>query len=413
MSQVANSYTTAPKSPRYFLVFIQSPACPVTGLRPSFNSLSKSVMRLGKTYATVLLSTLLISRANADLLIGQTVGMTGMVAAAVSETITGVNLLIDHVNASGGVHGERIQILRMDDGVDPKRAAENARVLIEEKNALALFFSRGTPTSEAILPLLAKHGIALIAPSTGAMSLHKPVNKYVFNVRSSYQREAEKAVQHMHTIGLQRVAVVYQNDSFGKDALEGALTGFSKAGVRPVVTIASDRTSPDYSKIVLSLVDANVQAVLWAGSGTLVVDGVKALRAAGSAAQVLTLSTNASMGFVKQLGNNSNGVIVSQVFPSERAAAHPLVAEALKLARAQNIPELSPSVLEGFAAAKVLVEGLRRAGPKPTRAKVIAAMESIQNLDLGGGLAVSYSPNDHTGIEFTELSIISDGKFKR
>ena len=350
--------------------------------------------------------------AAAQILIGQTAGMTGSVAASVNETIAGAQLVIDAANAQGGIGGEKIEVLRMDDGFDVKRAGENARVLIEEKKVTALFMSRGTPHSQAIIPWLDKHDVALIGPSTGAMVLHKPVQKHVFNVRSTYQREAEKAVQHLLTIGMTRIAVVYVTDSFGQDALEGAMNGFNKAKAMPAAAVPADREKPDYAVIVPRIAAANAQAVLWIGSGIAVVEGVKALRAAGSAAQVVTLSNNASSGFIKQLGTASGGVIVTQVFPNERSIGHPLVKEALTLARAKGQNELSPAALEGFASAKVLVEALRRAGPKPTRAKVLAALETIRNFDLGG-LELSYSAQDHSGIDFADLSIISDGKFKR
>jgi len=232
-------------------------------------------------------------------------------------------------------------------------------------------------------------------------------------VRATYQREAEKAVQHLLTIGLTRIAVVHVTDSFGTDALEGAMTGFSKGNAKPTVIIPADRDKPDYKTIVPAIKGADAQAVVWIGSGVAVVDGIKALRAAGSAAQVVTLSNNASSGFIKQLGDASRGVIVTQVFPNERSLGHPMVKEALALAQAKGQSELSPAALEGFASAKVLVEALRRAGPKPTRARMVAALDSLRGYDLGGGLEVSYSPTDHSGIDFADLSIISDGRFKR
>ncbi|MBS0450762.1 MAG: ABC transporter substrate-binding protein [Proteobacteria bacterium] len=351
--------------------------------------------------------------AQAQLVIGQTAGISGSVAASVNETIAGAQLVIDAVNAQGGVYGERIEITRMDDAFDVKRAGANAKVLIEQRQVLAMFMTRGTPHTQAIIPLLDAHGVALIAPSTGAMALHQPVQRHVFNVRSTYQREAEKAVAHLSTVGMNRISVVHVTDSFGADALEGAKKGFAKAGFEPAAVVPADRDKPDYAAIVPKLVAANSQAVLWIGSGTAVVDGVKALRAAGSAAQVVTLSNNASSGFIQQLGDASKGVIVTQVFPSERSVANAMVKEALTMARAKGMNELSPASLEGFASAKVLVEGLRRAGPKPTRAKVVTALESIRGFDVGGGLEVSYSPTDHSGIDFADLSIISDGRFKR
>ena len=174
-----------------------------------------------------------------------------------------------------------------------------------------------------------------------------------------------------------------------------------------------DRAKPDFGPIAPKIAKANTQAVVMVASGQAVVDGIKAFRAAGSAAQVVTLSNNASGGFIKSLGANARGVIVTQVFPSERSIAYPMVKEAQELIKAKKQGELSPAMLEGYAAAKVLVEGLRRAGPRPTRDKMQAALESIRKFDLGG-LEVAYGPDDHTGLDFADLSIIgSDGKFKR
>ena len=357
---------------------------------------------------------LVLSAANAaaQILIGQSADMSGPVAASVRETIAGSQLVIDHVNAQGGIHGEKVEVIRLDDGLDPKRSAENSRILIEDKKVIALLLNRGTPNALAVIPLLDKSGTPLIGPSTGAMSLHKPVQKLVFNVRSTYQREAEKAVLHLHTVSMQRIAVVQADDSFGKDAMEGAMKGFDKAGLKPVVLALADRNKPDYATIVPKLTAANAQAVLWIGSGTAVTEGIKALRAAGSAAQVITLSNNAASGFIKELGNASGGVVVMQVLPSERAMAHPLIKEASDLAKAKGDIELSPALLEGFVATKVMVEALRRAGPKPTRAKLLAVLNDFR-YDVGGGLEVGYSPQDHTGIDYVDLSIISGGRFKR
>ena len=335
--------------------------------------------------AAALLFALAAPGAAAQILIGQSADLSGPVAASVKETILGSQLVIDQVNAQGGINGEQIEVIRMDDGLDAKRSLENTRVLIEDRKVLALLLNRGTPNTLAVIPLLDKHGVPLVGPSTGAMALHKPVQKNIFNVRSTYQREAEKAVQHLQTTGIQRIAVVQADDSFGKDAMEGASKGFEKANLKPAVVALADRSKPDYAAIVPQLTKANAQAVLWIGSGTAVTDGIKALRAAGSAAQIITLSNNAASGFIK---------------------------EALALAKAKGQNDLSPALLEGFVATKVMVEALRRTGPKPTRAKLIATLNSFQ-YDVGGGLDISYSPTDHTGIDYVDLSIVSDGKFKR
>jgi ABC-type branched-subunit amino acid transport system substrate-binding protein len=347
-----------------------------------------------------------------QIVVGQTAGFSGPVAAGVKETTDGARLWIDAVNARGGVNGQKIELVQMDDRFEPPLAAANAKVLIEEKNVVALFLNRGTPHTEAILPLLEQHGVPLIAPSTGAMVLHHPVQKHVFNVRATYQREAEKAVAHLHTLGVTRIAVVHTDDSFGLDGLEGANKGFQHAGIAPAIVLKADRAKPDFKTLIPALTAKDPQAVVWIASGNSVADGVKALRAAGSAAQVVTLSNNASAGFARSLGTAARGVIVTQVFPYERSFAYSFVKDAAALAKAKKV-ELTPQMLEGYAAARVLVEALRRAGPSPTRAKVHAALEGLQKFDLGG-LDISYGAEDHTGLDFADLSIIgSDGKFKR
>ena len=349
----------------------------------------------------------------AQILIGQTAGFTGPVGAGVKETTDGAKLYIDAINARGGVNGQKIELISLDDKFEPKLAAENARKLIEEQNVSAMFLTRGTPHTEAILPLLEKYGVPLIGPSTGAMVLHQPVKKYVFNVRATYQREAEKAVTHLHSMGITRIGIVYVDDSFGADGLAGAQKGLAVAQLKPAVLEKFNRSKPDFVSIAPKVVQSNAQAIVMVASGQAVVDGAKAFRAAGSAAQIVTLSNNASSGFIKSLGDNARGVIVTQVFPYERSIAYGMVKEAQDLARAKGAGEISPATLEGFAAAKVLVEGLRRAGPKPSREKIEVALEGLRKLDIGG-LEVNYSPEDHTGLDFADLSIIgTDGKFKR
>jgi len=351
---------------------------------------------------------------HAQIVIGQTASFSGPVAAGVKETTDGARWYLDAVNAKGGIRGQSITLVSMDDKFDPKLAADNATQLAQRQDVLALFLSRSTPATEAMLPVLEKYSVALVAPSTGANVFHAPVNPWVFNVRATYQREAEKAVVHLSTTGLQRIVVVYADDSFGKDGLIGADKGFVKAGLQPHRLIKADRSKPDYADIVQRIVTAQAQAVLWIGSGNAVADGVKVLRKTGSVAQVVTLSNNASNGFISALGDAASGVIVTQVFPSERSLTHPFIKESTALAKANGQASLSPSHVEGIAAAKVLVEGLRRAGPRLTRASLAAALGAVQGFDLGGGLVVSYGPGDRTGLDFADLSIIdAKGRFRR
>ncbi|MDP4073476.1 ABC transporter substrate-binding protein [Acidovorax sp. A1169] len=351
--------------------------------------------------------------AHAQILIGQTVGVTGSAAATVQESMKGASLYIDHVNARGGVAGQKVEVITLDDKFDPKLTLENTRTLIEQKGVIGLFMTRGTPHTQGIVAVLEQHGVPLIGPSTGAMVLHKPVLKYVFNVRATYQREVEKAITHLNTLGIKQIGVVHVDDTFGADGLAGAQAGFKANGIEALFIEKFDRAKPDYAAIAPRVAQKQPQAVVFIGTGAAVVDGIKALRAAGVTGQIVTLSNNASGGFVKALGESARGVVVTQVFPSERSVNYALIKEAMDLAKAGGVSELTPAMVEGFVSAKVLVEGLKRAGPKPDRAKLHAGLEGIRNWDMGG-LTLSYSSSDHSGLDFSDLSIIgTDGRFKR
>ena len=374
-------------------------------MRNVFSQLPKAIVFLVMAVVTTALS--------AQIKIGQTAGFTGIAASGVKEATQGALLYLDAVNAKGGVNGKKIELTSLDDKFDPALTVENTKKLIAEQDIVALFLNRGTPHTQAIMPLLDEAKIALIAPSTGAMVLHSPVNRYIFNVRATYQAEAEKAVLHLGTLGLTNIGMVKVDDSFGEDGAAGALKGFEKLKLTPVFVEKFDRSKPDFSAITAKVVKLAPQAVLLIGTGGSVADGVKAMRAAGSHTQFVTLSNNASGGFIKQLGEHARGMVVTQVYPFEGSRATPMVLEAFQLAKAKGIADLSPAMIEGFAAAKVLVEGLKRAGANPTRESVLRGLETIRDFDLGGQF-ISYSPRSHTGLIYSDLAIVdAQGKFKR
>ena len=355
----------------------------------------------------------LVLPACAQIRIGQTTGFTGVSAAAVKETSVGAALWLDAVNGRGGVYGQRIELISMDDGSDPKTAAANARTLIERQQVIAMFLSRGTPTTEAVIPILDQFGVPLVAPSTGAMVLHSPTKLHVFNVRTPYQLEAAKAIPQLASMGITRVGVLQTNDDFGRDTLLGAQRGFAASKLQPVFVETFERIKPDFAAVASRVAHDGVQAVLVLGSGSAVEAAMKAVRATGSKAQLVTLSNAASAGLVSDLGANARGLIVTQVFPSERALSVPMVKQANDLLQASSPgAQLSPAMLEGFAAAKVLVEALRRAGKAPTSASLQHALEELR-FDLGG-VSIAYSPGRHTGLESSALSIIdANGRFQR
>ena len=287
----------------------------------------------------------------------------------------------------------------------PKLAGENAARLMAEREPVAFFAVRGTPHTEAVLAVAGAAGIPLIAPSTGALIFHQPINPLVFNVRAKYQTEVEKAIEHLHTVGVNRIAIVHVNDSFGRDGLAGFTRRMDALKLKPAAVVVYERTLLEMSKPAAELAKADPQAVILIASGKNAADLVVRMRAAGSTAQFVAISNNSAKSFIRDLGNSARGVMVTQVFPNPFSSSTPLAREMRRLAAGNKDVVLSQVAMEGFAAAKVLVEGLRRAGRGLTRASLVAALESIRNFDLGG-VTLSYGPQDRTGAEFVEMSII-------
>jgi branched-chain amino acid transport system substrate-binding protein len=341
-----------------------------------------------------------------EILIGQTSSFSGPIAGEVREQTAGAKIYLDWVNANGGVYGRQIRLVSLDDAFDAKRAAENARTLIQQ-GVFALFLTRGTPQNEAILPVLDQTGTPLIGPSTGATSMHQPLNPLVFNVRTRYQTEAQQAIAQLTSQGIRNIAIVHVNDSFGKDCLQGFLAGMKNAGVEPAGIFSYDRKIGDTSDVATKVIAIAPQAVVTAGHSKPLANLIRMLRDAGLVGvQVVTLSNLSSQSFLKDLGNAARGTIVMQVFPDPRYETTRIGVELHRLAASQPDFVMSHMALEGFAAAKVLTEGLRRAGPNPTRASFIAGLQSMRDFDLGG-LKLSYSAADHTGLSFVEASMVT------
>jgi len=366
---------------------------------------------------TVALWLTLAGASQAQIKLGVAGPTEGANAPSMLEVLRGAQLYMDFANKTGGVGGVKVEIVARNDDFKVDKTVEAARKLIEEDKVTALFLVRGTPHNQALLPLLEQYQVPLIAPSTGATVFHEPVNKYVFNVRTAYRLEAEKLVKLLHTTGVSRIGVLHVGDGFGKDVLVGLEKGFAGAGLQPVLVrefdrdLASKDTMDFMAPVLQDLVKSDAQVFVVVGAGLAVKNAVAALREGGSGARIATVSNNASTGFIKLLGPNADGVIVSQVFPNERTGSTPLVREALNLAKQQNL-ELTPAMMEGYAAAKVVVQGLRHAGRKPTRESLQKALENMKEFDLGG-VTVGYSPTDHTGLTMTDLSIIKRGAFQR
>jgi ABC-type branched-subunit amino acid transport system substrate-binding protein len=346
-----------------------------------------------------------------SIVIGQSAAFTGPAAQLGIQMRDGAKLWFDQINAQGGINGRRIELRSRDDKYESKLAAENTKKLITEDRVFLLFAYVGTPTSQASLPIFTEARVPFVAPFTGAELLRTPFNRYIFNVRASYFDETEKIVEQLTRTGIKRFAVFYQNDAYGQAGLEGVKRALARRNI-PIAALGTvERNTTNVADAVKTISAAQPEATIMISAYTSVAEFVRQMKASGSISQYFNVSFVGSKALAEALGKDGHGVMISQVVPFPWSPLTPIVKEYLDLAKRAGNVDVNFSSLEGFIAAKVLVEGLRRAGKEPTRDKFITAMESMSNFEIGG-FAVRFSPDNHNGSQFVELSMIGrDGKF--
>ena len=348
-----------------------------------------------------------------SILIGQSAAFTGPAAQLGIQMRDGAKLWFDHVNAQGGINGRKIELRSRDDKYESKLAAENTKKLIEEDRVFLLFAYVGTPTSQASLPIFTEARVPFVAPFTGAELLRTPFNRYVFNVRASYFDETEKIVEHLTRTGVRKFAVFYQNDAYGQAGLEGVKRALARRNMQIAATGTVERNTTNVAEAVKTINAAEPEATIMISAYTSVAEFVRQMKKAGSVSQFFNVSFVGSKALAEALGKDGYGVMISQVVPFPWSPLTPIVKEYLDLAKRAGNVDVNFSSLEGFIAAKVLTEGLRRAGKEPTREKFVAAMESMSNYEIGG-FAVRFGPDNHNGSQYVDLSMIGrDGRFIR
>ena len=348
-----------------------------------------------------------------SILIGQSAAFTGPAAQLGIQMRDGAKLWLDYVNAQGGINGRKIELRSRDDKYESKLAAENTKKLIEEDRVFLLFAYVGTPTSQASLPIFTEARVPFVAPFTGAELLRTPFNRYVFNVRASYYDETEKIVEHLTRTGVRKFAVFYQNDAYGQAGLEGVKRALARRNMQIAATGTVERNTTNVADAVKTINAAEPEATVMISAYTSVAEFVRQMKKAGSVSQFFNVSFVGSKALAETLGKDGYGVMISQVVPFPWSPLTPIVKEYLDLAKRAGKVDINFSSLEGFIAAKVLTEGLRRAGKEPTREKFVAAMESMSNYEIGG-FAVRFAPDNHNGSQYVDLSMIGrDGRFIR
>ncbi len=343
--------------------------------------------------------------------IGQSAALSGPAEALGKEMKAGADAYFNAVNKAGGINGRKIKLVSLDDGYEPERAKANTEKLINEEKVLALFGYVGTPTSNASLPVFTKAKVPFVGAFTGAQSLRDPFNRYIFNVRASYFDETEDIVRHLTSVGVTRIAVFYQNDGYGQAGLAGVERAMKKRNLELVGKATVERNSVDVANAVNVLSKANATAIIQISAYKSCAAFIQAMQKGKHLAQYWNVSFVGSKALAAELGEEGRGVQISQVVPFPWAEEIPIVAEYQQ--RIGGEANYSFTSLEGYIAAKVLTEGIRKAGKNLTRESLVDAMSGMGTTDFGG-FRVRYSPNNHNGSTFVDLTILSKGgKFKR
>ncbi|MES2741418.1 MAG: ABC transporter substrate-binding protein [Pseudomonadota bacterium] len=343
------------------------------------------------------------------IVIGQSAALSGPAKELGIAFRNGALAYFDHVNAAGGVGGRHIVLKTLDDGYESERAAKNTQTLIEKEGVFALFGYVGTQTSAAALPLVSKEGIPFFAPFSGARALREPFNENVFHVRASYAAETEKIIENLAAISVKQIAVFYQNDADGKAGLEGVLQALKKRGIEVVTTASVEHNSVDVTTAVAKIKRAKPQAIVMISAYSACAAFVRGIRKDNESNPYLSsISFVGSQSLSNELADGGRGVMISQVVPLPFDERIPVVKDYHKHYLTQPERETGFVSMEGYIAAKILVEGLRRSGAALTRESFAKAMESMSAFDAGG-FVTRFGPNDHNGSEFIDLTVLGEG----
>lgn len=375
-------------------------------------------LRLLAAFALTLLLALLrpaiaaeVGVSDNKILLGMSTPQTGIIANLGKQQTEGIQAYFAQINAAGGINGRKVEVVTLDDAYDPQKTVANTKKLIEEDKVFALLGYIGTATTTEAMKVFAEAKVPLVGTLTGADSLRTPVNRYLFLVRSSYGDEAETIVNHQVSLGIKNIAVFYQNDAYGKAGLEAVTKALARHKLKPVALGTVERGSIKVEEGVKTISKVSPQSVIIFATAKPLIAFVKQIKAAGLSPQFSTPSTASLEELVKELGPDSRGIGVSQVFPFPWNDTVPLIKEYQKAIQSfGNHKNYTYYSLEGYVNAKLLAEAMRRAGKDLSREKLVQTLEAMGDVDLGG-FRLNYSAASHSGSRFVDLTVIGkDGK---
>jgi len=353
-----------------------------------------------------------------EIILGSSLALEGHASYLGTQTMRGYMCYIKHINESGGIHGRTIRVIAYDDSYDPPKCLANTQRLIIKDQVFALFSYVGTPTTVKILPMVKEAKVPLLGMFTGANALREPLSRYVINVRASYYQETGAVISHLvENLGMTKIAVFYQYDAYGFDGLTGAELALKKYSLAPVARGSYVRGAQDIEEGLDKIMASGAQAVVMIGTYGPCAQFVRLAHSKRFNPVFYTVSFTGAEELARRLESPSDIVlIVSQVVPPpEGPESGELLGSASEypVLLKRYFPEDKPNFvgLEGYLNARVLVEGLQRAGRNLTREGFIDAIESIQNFPLLPYNDLSFTPSDHQGFDKVYFTILRNGSF--
>jgi ABC-type branched-subunit amino acid transport system substrate-binding protein len=345
-----------------------------------------------------------------DIVVGHVLPFTGPVATSAAEYAAGAQAYFSLVNEAGGVNGRKIRVVTKDDGFKPERTVAQTRDLIAQENPLAMLGALGTPQLIALgkSGVLTEARIAMVGPITGAAEVRTSADTQLFHLRASFTEEATKLVEHLNSIGLRRIAVMYENSSLGAGPLAAIEAQLSRLNLKLVAKGSYERARPDDADAAVAAIGpSGADAVIMIGITRGCATFIRKLRERGVTPRLYGLSIINIPDLIGLAGPDEvRGVGVTQEFPYPFGSTTPIARE-FRVAMSRFAPGkgISYGTMESFVSAKVLVEALRRAGANPTRERVGSALEALQGFDVGG-MQVTFGRGNRTGSRFVDIVVI-------
>jgi len=349
-----------------------------------------------------------------EILIGQTAALTGVAKGLGINMRLGILAAFKEINAAGGVHGRTLRLISKDDGYEPEQTITNIHELIAKEKVFTLVGGVGTPTSKAALPIVAKTALLYIGPFTGASFLRTSHLNTVINVRASYAQETKEMVTRLRQdLNIKRIAVLYQNDSYGFDGLRGVQAAVQEVeGTKLVSSGTYRRNTRAVKTALLDIKRGKPQAVIAIGSYLPVADFIKWANKIGMRSTVfMAVSFTGVTPMAAQLKNNRGRVFVTQVVPPPDNLKSPLVINYRKALRVVDTKAQPGFIsLEGYVVGRLVAAALEKAGADVDHSSFLDAFKAVTTTFAIDDLRLTYAKDDNQGSDSVFLTRIYRGK---